>query len=228
MTTESTVAKIGRSIKNREIMQDRFTSFRVLPGLRMRSPGLRAVGRAAGGCSRRCICSASDGIGPLLRLDFHLGADLLDRAHHDPIVRLDFPLDHAEAVFLQGPVLMRRVLDLVLRVEDVNVLQSLIGLDGPIDDQQRFVRLADRQPDAHEHAGRKQPAEQTARRRGWLERACRRGRSLPSRAPGPVGRRAGSGSLRRSADSLRRRPAARRTLRLVAEAAWGWRTRPAA
>src|SRR5260370_1335034 len=33
----------------------------------------------------------------------------------------------------------------------------LVGRDRPVDDQQRRVRLADRQPDAHEHPWRKQP-----------------------------------------------------------------------
>ena len=50
-------------------------------------------------------------------------------------------------------VWMLRVWTLFCRVEDVNVLQSLIRLDRPIDDQQGFVRLADRQPDADKHAG---------------------------------------------------------------------------
>ena len=110
-------------------------------------------GSALAACGAASACPASDGIGLRVRLDFHLRPHLLDRAHDDPIVRLDFPLHHAEAVFLQGPRLDAAGLDLILRVDDVNVLESLVGLDGPIDDQQGLVRLADRQPHADEHAG---------------------------------------------------------------------------
>ena len=92
---------------------------------------------------------------PLIRLDFHLCPHLLDRAHDHQVVRLDLSFHHAEPVFLQGPRLDAAGLGLVLRIEDVNVLQPLIGLDRPIDDQQGLVRLADRQPDPHEHARRK-------------------------------------------------------------------------
>ena len=49
------------------------------------------------------------------------------------------------------------VLDLVLGVEHVDELQPLVRRHGPVDDQQRRVRLADRQADPHEHAGRQQP-----------------------------------------------------------------------
>src|SRR5271157_1822374 len=119
MTTDSTVAKIGRSIKNREIIDT--LSFRgsLCCTVRLR----RSLGLPAKRRHR-----------PPVRLDFHLCPHLLYGAHDDPIVWLDFALHHAEAVFLQGARLDAAGLGFILRVEDVNVLESLIGLNSPVDD----------------------------------------------------------------------------------------------
>ena len=147
MTTDSTVAKIGRSIKNREIM----TTASILG---FSGCGAAGLARPAA-CGAASDCPASDGIGRASGLTCICARTCWIAPTTTQSSALDVPLHHAEAVFLQGPRLDAAGLGFILRVEHVNVLQALIGLDGPIDDQQRLVRLADRQPHAHEHAGRK-------------------------------------------------------------------------
>ena len=93
-----------------------------------------------------------------------LRADLLQPADDDPVVRLQPLGDHAQAVLLERPGRDPAVLDLVLGVDHVDVLQPLVRADGPVDDQQRLVRLADRQADR----GRTCPARAAGRLAGGL------------------------------------------------------------
>ena len=56
-----------------------------------------------------------------------------------------------------APVVTRRYWTLLFRIDHVDVLQSLVRADRPVDHQQRRVRLADRQPNPQKHPRRQQP-----------------------------------------------------------------------
>src|SRR5580692_4604370 len=126
MAMDSTVAKIGRSMKKRVSMSA--------------SHGGRFERR-----HRRLLCRY-----------LHVRPELLDRPHDDPIVFRQAARDRAETVRLEGPGDDLAVFGLVRRIDDVNVLLPLIGLNGPIDDEQGRVRWAERQPNPYEHAGQHQ------------------------------------------------------------------------
>src|SRR5581483_11531897 len=107
MTTDSTVAKIGRSMKNREITagtpekRDRgqksgFRSFCPLSSVLCL---LSLVGRGALAGRRAGQRRHGDALGP----DPHARADLEQRADHHPVARLQPVADDAQAVRLQRP-----------------------------------------------------------------------------------------------------------------------------
>src|ERR1700678_419836 len=126
MAIDSAVAKIGGSMKNRVSMSA--------------SHGGRFERR-----HRRLLCR-----------HLHVRPELLDRPHGDPIVRCQAARDRAETVRLEVPGDDLAVFGLVRRSDDVNVLLPLIGLNGPIDDEQGRVRWAERKPNSDEKAGRHQ------------------------------------------------------------------------
>ena len=63
------------------------------------------------------------------------------------------------------PGLDAAILDLALGIDHVDILQPLVRPDGAIDDQQGRMRLPDRQPDPHEHAGQQQRRPAAGRQR---------------------------------------------------------------
>src|SRR5579862_8090033 len=88
ITTDRTVAKIGRSMKNREIMN---APRKLLGRLFGRLRGWSGAGVGRPQCRHEDFILACDG---------HSWPDLLQRAHHNPVVRLE-PVDNAQAVFLE-------------------------------------------------------------------------------------------------------------------------------
>src|SRR6266480_424459 len=100
MTTDSTVAKIGRSMKKCENMSD--TSL----------------------LARRRLSQTRHG--HLLRLHLHVRADLLERPHGDPLALLQPLGDDAQAVRLERPGRDAAVHGLALRVDHVDVFQPLV------------------------------------------------------------------------------------------------------
>src|SRR4051812_35809139 len=128
MTTLSTVAKIGRSMKKRESMADGPSTLGPAGGLRV-LPGGR-------GCRRR-LAQRRHGRG--LRLDLHVCMNLLKPADEDPVARIQSLVHHAQAVLLKRPGRDPAVLDLVLVIDHVDELQPLVEANGPVDDQQRLV-----------------------------------------------------------------------------------------
>src|SRR5262245_15368837 len=167
MTSDKTVAKIGRSMKKRETICHQFGNgnsclFRLffcsLPPLATIAVCLVPLS---------CLSAASGSVFvvgrgrdarhlALLGPYVHPRPDLLQRADQHEVALLQ-PLDDAQAIRLQRPGGDAAVLSLVLRIDDIDVLQPLVGLDGPINDEQSHVRLANRQADADKHAGREQP-----------------------------------------------------------------------
>src|SRR5579871_412662 len=92
--------------------------------------------------------------GPRLHFHFDLGArpDALHAADNDALPFRQAVLDHPQAFELLTHV-DAAVGDLVLVIDDVNVAPSLITQKGLGGNEQRMVRVADGQPDAHEQAG---------------------------------------------------------------------------
>ena len=161
MTMDVTAAKIGRSMKKWEIMPQPYSCFDS-PGLLGPLPDSCAVffrrGGLAGDVSRRVVARRLvEGRHFRLR-DFHFAmrVDLQKRAHDDPVLFFQPRRDDAQAVFLKRPGRNAPRLGLVLGVDHVEVLMTLVRLDGPINDEQRLVRLADGQPNPHEHARRQE------------------------------------------------------------------------
>src|ERR1019366_9161055 len=132
ITMDSTVAKIGRSMKKCDSMSG--------------SPNCRSL---------RCLRWLPEGgHGDLLGLDLHLWPNLLERPHGDPFALLESLRDHAQSVWLERSRPDAAVLGLFLGVDHVDVFQPLIGADGSVDHKKRRVLLADWQVDAHEHPRR--------------------------------------------------------------------------
>src|SRR5437660_46664 len=126
MTTDSTVAKIGRSMKKFEIMAP---TPHLLPGFIRRR--LFLLGRIGG----RRVAVRRPGerrhrrpIRPYL----HARADLWKPSDDDPVVRFQPLRDHAQAVRLERPRGDPAILHFVVGIENVDVLQALIGTDGPV------------------------------------------------------------------------------------------------
>src|SRR5438132_2082424 len=90
MTTDTTVAKIGRSMKKRASTAGASVSpFGLALPRRRRGRGGRLRARVSGH-------------GLQHRLDLHLGADLQQLAHHHPRLLVEpLALDHAQAVVLE-------------------------------------------------------------------------------------------------------------------------------
>src|SRR5262245_17073296 len=134
MTIDRTVAKIGRSTKKRA---------NIVPLLRGRLRRLRRGGRAGAHAH-------------LLRRHGRARAHALDPVHDDPLAGRE-SLGHGAEPAVHTAELHRSVLDDVLVVHDENVLPVLVGTDRAIGHEEARLRLADRHPHAHEHAGLEQP-----------------------------------------------------------------------
>src|SRR5262249_35171536 len=102
--------------------------------------------------------------GDALGLDLHAGPHLRQPANEEPVVGLEALGDHAQAALWKRPGRDPAWLELVLGVEHVDELEPLLGADGPVDDEEGRVRLADRQADADEHP-RRQEADAAYRQR---------------------------------------------------------------
>src|SRR5262245_24597986 len=162
MTMDTTEAKIGRSMKKRlntrELWQDADQgSRRGLPrkgkwksALLLLLGGWRVrLGRRGRAWNRHRV---------LFWIDVHSRPELLNRPDGDQLARLETFLDHPQPVVLEGPGRHPAVADLLVRIDHVDVFESLVGADGAIHDQDGRMRLADRQPDADEHARGQEPA----------------------------------------------------------------------
>src|SRR5829696_4905379 len=117
MTIDSTLAKIGRSMKNLEKLIARSSA----------SAG--GGGRSVGHRGRRVGVHRRHRGGHL-----HPGAHPLQAVHHDPLAGRDPLLHDAEPVD-QPPDLDRPVLHRAVRLEDQHELLVLVGADGAVLDQ---------------------------------------------------------------------------------------------
>ena len=148
MTTDRTVAKIGRSMKKRESMAGDPFSLRLL-----RVVGDSCVLDPAGGGATTAVWP-SVGIGTRSGVISPRLPDLQDSTADDPVVRFQPFLDHPQTVFLERARRDPAGLDLVVGIEHIDVLPPLpVRRDGPIDDQERLVGHPDRQADFREPAG---------------------------------------------------------------------------
>src|SRR5450432_361453 len=107
----STVANIGRSMKNEEMFI-----------VRLLRPGRRAVGTHV----------------HALRRHRHYGVHALRAVHDDDITALETLAHHSEAVD-DAPQFDLAIFDLVVRPEQQHVFLTLVGVDGAIIDQNRRV-----------------------------------------------------------------------------------------
>src|SRR5262245_2549744 len=162
MTTDSTVAKIGRSMKKCESIgllrcgtvsrcgrsPDRATVGRPWHSRREAQQATRpppVVLSFLVGWFSRCARHGST-----LGLDFRPVAHPLDAVHDDPVPRL-----HALRNYLQ-PIAQPAELDVasfdhILVVDNVNELAALVGPDRSFGDHQRLAGIADGNPDASAH-----------------------------------------------------------------------------
>src|SRR5579883_610968 len=152
MMIEMTVAKIGRSMKYREIMGG---TSRFLPTRRWARRPTALGGIAAG--------QRGGHRGELLGLDYQTRTQLRQPADHHPLVQLEARrrflvgarlegADDAQTIFLERTGLHATILNLLLGIHDVNEFQSLVGADGAVDYQYGAVRGAKIEPDTDEHA----------------------------------------------------------------------------
>src|SRR5258708_29033527 len=135
MMMASTVAKIGRSMKNDEMFIGRAT--------------LRGLGR----CGRRTDRGCVGAHGHRLRRHGEARMRTLGAVHHDDVSRLQAlandaqPVDHAAE-------LDAAILHLVIRPQQEDVLLVLVGVDGTIVDQNRRILAAPEQLHPREHPWR--------------------------------------------------------------------------
>ena len=136
MMTDSTVAKIGRSMKNREITL-------IVPHFLVALVG--TASSTGGGPSDGIVtCSAWTVIRGRICCK---PPTTTQSSGFNPSLMTRRPSSWS------APDANPPVLHLVLAIEDVDVLEPLVGRDGTVDHQEGGVRFADRQPDANEHAG---------------------------------------------------------------------------
>src|SRR5262245_32466323 len=121
ITTLSTVAKIGRSMKKRDSMAD---------GPSLLAVGGRALVRHGGHGCRRRLAQRRHGDG--LRLDLQVGANLRQSADEHRVVGVQALKNHPQAVLLKRPGRDPAVLDLVLGIDHVDELEPLVRADGPV------------------------------------------------------------------------------------------------
>src|SRR5579859_6595922 len=129
ITTESTVAKIGRSMKKREIMAKQ--TRRQGDNETRRQALLAFLLVSLSPCLLVCLHRLTERRHrrQSFRLHDHLRPHLLQRPDHDPILRSQLGawprLDDAPAVGLQRPGLDAPLLYLVVGIDDVEVLDAL-------------------------------------------------------------------------------------------------------
>src|SRR6516165_5117957 len=115
MTSDSTVAKMGRSMKNREIMASQSSALTV------------SLVHALVLVSRLLTL---DGHGHFFRLDSHLGPDHLQAADNNSFASFQPVRDDAQTIFLQRARLDAAVSDDVFVVHDQEELLSLVAPQG--------------------------------------------------------------------------------------------------
>src|SRR5262249_58092881 len=139
VTMEMTAAKIGRSMKKREMFIDSLVD----------SLGVEWSGRRARSGLRR----SRDGL--LLGLDDDVGPRPLDALHDDAVVgRETLAYDPQAVVHRTAGDLP--VADLVVAVHHPDELLGLVALHGIVGNEQRLVSPAADEPESHEQSGREQ------------------------------------------------------------------------
>src|SRR5215469_10857781 len=133
VTMEMTAAKIGRSMKKREMFIDSMG-------------GVERSGRRARGGLRR----SRDGL--LLGLDDDVGPRPLDALHDDAVVGRETLAYDPQAVVHRTTGDLP-VADLVVAVHHPDELLGLVALHGIVGNEQRLVAPAADEPESHEQSG---------------------------------------------------------------------------